>query len=159
MKPLVDKKYLLEKYEGKGGWTFVRIPEIPKDKNSRFNTVRVMGTIDGFEISKYHLMPMGDGNLFLPVRAEIRKKIKKEAGDHVHVILYIDNDALEIPGEFQLCLEDEPAASKFFYSLSESEKKYYLQWIYGAKKADTRFNRIAVSINKLAQGMKMYEKA
>ena len=28
MKPLVDKEYLLEKYPGKGGWTYARIPEI-----------------------------------------------------------------------------------------------------------------------------------
>jgi hypothetical protein len=41
----------------------------------------VRGTIDDFEIRKYHLMPMGNGKFFLPVKAEIRKKIKKEAGD------------------------------------------------------------------------------
>jgi hypothetical protein len=26
-KPLTDKEYLLEKFPGKGGWTFARIPE------------------------------------------------------------------------------------------------------------------------------------
>ena len=45
-------------------------------------------TTDGFEIKKYHLMPMGDGNLFLPVRAEIRKKIPGKEGELVHVILF-----------------------------------------------------------------------
>lgn len=29
MTPLTDKIYLLEKFSGKGGWTFVRLPEIP----------------------------------------------------------------------------------------------------------------------------------
>lgn len=27
-KPLVDKDYLLQKFEGKGGWTYAEIPEI-----------------------------------------------------------------------------------------------------------------------------------
>src|SRR5690606_11351229 len=89
MKPLVDKKYKLEKYPGKGGWTFARIPEVMQDKNKPFGWVKVRGTIDGYEIKKYNLAPMGDGKLFLPVRAEIRKKINKKEGDIVHVILYL----------------------------------------------------------------------
>lgn len=40
---------------------------------------------------------MGNGKLFLPVKAEIRKKIKKAEGDKVHVILYPDNEPLEVP--------------------------------------------------------------
>ena len=97
MKPLVNKKYSLEKFPGKGGWTFVRIPTISQNKNAKFGWVKVMGTIDGFEIKKYHLAPMGNGGLFLPVRAEIRKKIKKEEGDFVHIILYPDTETLEVP--------------------------------------------------------------
>ena len=78
---LVNKTYLLEKFQGKGAWTFAQIPEILQDKNAPFGWVRVRGTIDGFEIKGYHLMPMGNGKLFLPVKAEIRKKIKKQSGD------------------------------------------------------------------------------
>src|SRR5688572_5246826 len=109
-KPLVNKKYKLEKFQGKGGWTYARIPEILKDKNAHFGWVKVKGTIDGYEIKKYHLMPMGNGQLFLPVKAEIRKQIKKSEGDFVHVVLYSDNEPLEIPKEMILCLKDEPAA-------------------------------------------------
>lgn len=157
MKPLVNKKYLLEKFEGKGGWTFARIPEIAQDKKAHFGWVKVKGTIDGFEISKYHLMPMGDGNLFLPVRAEIRKKIKKAAGDMVHVILYPDNEPLEIPEEMLLCIQEEPEALAFFNSLSESEKKYYIQWIYSAKKEETKVTRMGKCIDRLLKKMKMYD--
>jgi uncharacterized protein YdeI (YjbR/CyaY-like superfamily) len=57
-----------------------------------------------------------------------------------------------------LCLEDEPAALKFFKSLSESEQKFYIQWIYSAKKEETKIDRLAKSINKLARGMKLYDK-
>ncbi len=103
-------------------------------------------------------MPMGDGTLMLPVKADIRKKIRKEAGDRVHIILYPETGVLEIPGEMQLCLKDEPVAHSFFYKLSEGEQKFYVQWIYGAKKDDTRANRLAMAIDKLAKGLKFYDK-
>src|SRR3982751_6241488 len=124
MKPLINKKYMLERFTGKGGWTYAHIPEIVKDKTNPFGWVRVKGTIDGYEIRKYHLMPMGNGSLFLPVKAEIRKKIKKDVGDLIHVILYPDAEPLETPEEILLCLKDEPSAFKFYNSLSESEQKF-----------------------------------
>lgn len=159
MKPLVNKKYLLEKFHGKGGWTFARIPDISQDKKAPFGWVKVRGTIDDYEIRKYHLMPMGNGNLFLPVKAEIRKKIKKHEGDYIHVILYPDNEPLEVPEEMLLCLKDEPAALKFFTSLSESEQKFYIEWIYSAKKSETKISRLAQAINRLMRGLKLYDKA
>jgi hypothetical protein len=158
MEPLVNKKYLLEKFQGKGGWTFARIPEILQDKNAPFGWVKVRGSIDGLEISKYHLMPMGNGNLFLPVKAEIRKKINKSEGDWVHVILYPDNEPLEIPDEMLLCLADEPRALTFFKSLSEGEQKNYIQHIYSAKNEDIKIDRLAKTINKLIKGLKLNDK-
>ena len=158
MTPLVDKKYRLEKFQGKGGWTYVRLPDNLKSRKAPFGWKKVKGTIDGYEIRKYHLMPMGDGKVMLPVKAEIRKEIKKNEGDLVHIILFPDDEPLEVPEEMLLCLEDEPAALKFFKSLSESEQKFYIQWIYSAKKEETKIDRLAKSINKLAKGMKLYDK-
>lgn len=158
MKPLVDKKYRLEKFPGKGGWTYARIPEILQDKTAHFGWVKVKGSIDGYEIKKYNLMPMGNGKLFLPVKFEIRKKIKKEEGDWVHVILYPDNEPLEVPEEMLLCLQDEPAALKFFNSLSEGERKLYIDWIYSAKMEETKIDRLAKSINRLLKGLKFHQK-
>jgi uncharacterized protein YdeI (YjbR/CyaY-like superfamily) len=100
---------------------------------------------------------MGNGLLFLPVKAEIRKKIKKQAGDEVRVILYPDSDAIEVPEELLLCLQDEPEALRFFNSLSESEKKFYIQWIYSAKKEETKIDRLAKTINRLLKKMKLYD--
>ena len=156
-KPLVNEKCLLEKFEGKGGWTYAQVPIVkPLSKNS-FGWIKVKGFIDDFEIRKYHLMPMGQGRLFLPVKALIRKKIGKDVGDLVHVILYADNDPLEIPEELMVCLQDEPAALQFFNSLSESERKYYIDWVVSSKRVDTRITRLAQAVNKLARGLKRYD--
>ena len=148
-KPLVNKKYKLHKYPGKGGWIYAVIEEIAPDKKAKFGWVQVSGSIDGFELKRYKLMPMGNGKLFLPVRAEIRKAISKTEGDMIHVILYADNSAIEIPEDFLQCLEDEPAAKKFFFTLTESEQRFYIKWIYEAKQEATKTKRIVEAIERL----------
>lgn len=153
-KPLVNNKYLLEKYPGKGGWTYAAIPEIIQNKNSPFGWVKVKGFIDDYEINSYKLMPMGIGKLFLPVKAEIRKKISKEEGDWINVILYLDNSKIKIPKEFQLCLYENKISRKNFSKLSEGQKKEYLDWIYSAKAENTKFERILKTLNNLEQNKK-----
>ena len=157
MKALTNKHYLLQKFEGKGGWTYALIPEIKKDKHNPFGWVRVKGSIDGLEINKYHLMPFGDGHLFLPVKAVIRKKIKKEAGDTVHVILFKDEEPCIVPDELLDCLREEPAAIRFFELLNESEQQQYVKWIYAAKLEETKAKRIVKTMEGLLQQKKLNE--
>ena len=156
MKALVNKKLVLERFAGKGGWTYVQVSGMRRSAEVPFGWVKVKGSIDGYKIKKNHLMPMGNGKLFLPVKAEIRKVIKKGEGDRVHVVLYADNDPLQIPHEMMLCLQEEPTALKFFNSLTESQRKYYIDWVYSARKEETRVNRLARTVNRLMLGLKMY---
>lgn len=157
-KPLINKKYLLEKFQGKGGWTYAIIPDILPDKHAPFGWVRVRGTIDDFEIKNYHLMPMGNGKLFLPVKAGIRKKIGKAEGDYVHVILYPDNLPVEIPDELRLCFLDEPNAYKIFLTYTDGEQKAFIDWIYSAKKEETKIDRIAKTIGKIQKRQRLTDK-
>ena len=157
-KPIVDNNYLLEKFPGKGGWTYATIPEIAPDRKSHFNWVKVKGWIDNYELKCYNLAPMGDGRMFLPVKAEIRKKIGKQAGDTVHVTLYADDSALEIPENLLLCLEEEPVALKNFNSWTESERKWYIEWIASAKREETQIDRIAKTINRSLLGLRFHDK-
>jgi hypothetical protein len=156
--PLVNKEYILEKYPGKGGWTYAQIPEILQDKHSPFGWVKVRGSIDNHEFKNYRLMPMGNGNLFLPVKAEIRKKIGKKEGDYVQVILFADNEPTEIPDELLLCLLEDPTAHQTFLNYSDGEQKAYVDWIYSAKTDETKVERIAKTLNRLTKGQKFYDK-
>lgn len=153
--PIVNDAFVLKKIPGKGGWTYADLPQVVPGTNTPFGWVKVKGTIDGVAISKYHLMPSGNGNLFLPVKAEIREKIKKEAGDTVHVILYPDDVPSEMPEEMLLCLQDEPAALRFFNSLKDEEKQDCIKWVYSAKTDDAKTERLAELINSLAAGRRL----
>lgn len=152
--PLIDKEFLLEKYPGKGGWTYAAIPQVLQDKQAPFGWVKVKGTIDNYEIKNYHLMPMRNGRLFLPVKADIRKKIGKKEGEVIKVVLYADNDPIEIPQELLLCLQDDPIVHKTFLSYTDREQKAFIDWIYSARTDETKVERIARTIDKLAKRQK-----
>jgi hypothetical protein len=157
-KALVNNTYLLERFQAKGGWTYARIPEILQDKKKPFGWVRVKGTIDSHAFSGCHLMPMGNGQLFLPVKADIRKKIGKKEGDHVHIILFPDNEPATIPEELLVCLQDEEKAHRIFLSYSEGEKRAFIDWIAAAKTEETKTRRIAKTIDTLLKGRKFADK-
>lgn len=149
--PFIDDDLLLEKFSGKGGWTYTRIPHVPDKKRTHFGWLPVRGFIDGYELRNYNLAPY-KGGLFLPVKAAIRKKIGKQAGDTVRVRLYADDLPALVPEELELCLKDEPAAYKYFTELPEEEKKKCIAWIDAAGNAEKRIGRIAQLVNELAKG-------
>ena len=151
--------YLLKKFPGKGGWTYAEIPEIDKNPENPFGWVKVSGFIDSFKLNQVKLMPLGNGKLFLPVKADIRKKIKKEAGDHVDITLEIDESAYRVPREILECLENEPGnVLQKFNNLSEGEQKAYIDWIYAASTDQTRVSRIVQLIDDMSKGTGFYKR-
>lgn len=150
--PLIAQSFKLQRYPGKGGWTYVAIPDLPKGKKTPFRWRRVKGTIDNYEFKNYHLMPIKNGGLFFPVKSEIRKKIGKFAGDTVKIILFEDLAPLEIPDDVIQCLKDEPKAYEKFLQLSEAYQKEFVNWISSAKKEETRASRILGMITLIMRG-------
>lgn len=150
--PIVNGRFLLEKFPGKGGWTYAALPGISLQKSTPFGWLQVSGFVDDHELKQYKLMPMGNGQLFLPVKAATRKKIGKQAGDWVTVVLFVDDNPLDIPGELLDCLRGEPASHDRFFKLTAGRQKAYIDWIYAAKTEQTRVNRIVELLDQLSRG-------
>jgi hypothetical protein len=95
------------------------------------------------------------GELFmLPVSKEVRVAAGVAAGDQVEVGLVLDTEprAVVVPPDFAEAIAADPEASRFFESLSYSNKRRLVIGVDEAKTAETRQRRIAKSVSMLREG-------
>lgn len=136
----------------KTGWSYIEIPAdlAQQLKPGNKKSFRVKGMLDGYAIQGMALMPMGEGNFIMALKAEVRKGIHKNAGAILQVKLEVDNEyKVEVPDDLKECFEFEPEALIFFNSLPKSHRDYFIKWIESAKTSETRAKRIINTVNAM----------
>jgi hypothetical protein len=144
----------------KTGWSYIEISadQAQELKPNTRTSFRVRGMLDSSAVSGMALMPMGDGNFIMALKADVRKRIHKNAGAMLQVSIEEDTDyKVEIPAELQEFFDFEPDASDFFFSLPKSHRDYFIKWIDQAKTAETRAKRIVNTANATLRKLKYNE--
>ena len=145
-------KARIEAASGGGACVF-----FPYDVEKEFGTkgrVPVKATFDGVPYSG-SMVKYGAPQHMLGILKSIREHLGKGPGDMIDVTIEKDESerTVEVPAEFEKLLKKEkvwPAFDK----LSYSHKKEYIRWISGAKREETRANRLAKSVEMLRSGVK-----
>lgn len=151
MELVAEGEFILEKFPGKGGWTFVRVPVEILPVRKTFGMNRVGGFIDDFKFEGKHLMPMGNGFLFLPIAKPIRIAIGKEQGDRVRLRISRDEIPSQIPEELIECLKDDPSKLQLFQKLSDADQKHWIEYIYSANSPELKSDLIVKLLNQLGK--------
>lgn len=139
-----------------GAWT---VAITPIDVRKLFGTggyVRVKGSIDGYSFNDTSLMPMKTGEHLMAIRIEIRKAIKKKAGDTIEVVLERDFAELKTPSELMEAFEASPEAKKMFDAIPPSHRRMYIRHVNESDKKETRERRAVKIVLDLEK--KFFEK-
>ncbi len=132
-----------------GSWVIVITPIDVRKVFGRAGHVRVKGTIDRFPFDDTSLMPMGTGEHCMPIKNQIRKAIRKGAGDTIEIILEEDFAELKVPEELKEAFEASPEAEKMFEAYSPSHKRNYVKYINESKRKETREKRAVASVLRI----------
>lgn len=150
MKLITEGTYRLEKFSGKGGWTYIKLPGELIKSGKAFGMMKISGSIDDYSFGEKHLLPMGNGYVFLPVAKPIRKILGKEEGDEVEIKFYQDELPDGIPQELIECLQDDPGKLELFRQLTKEEQEKWISYIYSIEDIEAKSNRIIKLLNSLS---------
>ena len=111
---------------------------------------RVIGSLDEVPVEHLALIPMGEGDFIIPLKTDLRRKLRKQKGATLQITIEADDRPLPMSEDFLTCLEDEPNALEQFKKLPGSHQRYYSKWIEEAKTEATKAKRIAQAIKGLS---------
>ena len=135
-----------------GGGAFV---EVPFDVETAFGSKRpkIKALIEGVPYRGL-LVRMGGPNHMLIILKGIREQIGKTFGDEIRVSVEedVEERVVAIPAELKRIFKSDKEAKAAFEKLSYTHQKEYVTWINGAKKEETRQNRIVKTIEMLKKG-------
>lgn len=152
---MIYLKAEIERFEQMGektGWSYVFLPSQVAEqiKPNCKVSFRVKGRIDEIAISGMATVPMGEGDFILTLKADLRKKLKKEAGAKVELWLEEDKDfKIEMPEDLEVCLADGDELLATFLKQPKSHQNYFIRWINEAKTEATRTKRLLMTVNAM----------
>ncbi|MCW3125771.1 MAG: hypothetical protein JWO03_1429 [Bacteroidetes bacterium] len=144
-------RFKAEMKDAGGGGVYVIFPHSTEEKFGIKGRVPIQATIDG-EPYRGSLVRYGEPHHMLLVLKSIRAKIGKDIGDTIDVTVEhdVEKREVEIPKDFAKAMKANKLDAAF-KKMSYSHQREWVMWIEGAKKEETRANRIVKAISQLQE--------
>jgi bifunctional DNA-binding transcriptional regulator/antitoxin component of YhaV-PrlF toxin-antitoxin module len=141
------------KYANRGG-EFVLFPHDTQELFGTKGRVPVNATFDGIPYQG-SLANMGYGGHMLGILKAIREQLGKGEGDVVHVTVELDDKprVVELSDDIIKALKDANLYDAF-RAMAYTHQREYMQWIEGAKQAETRQRRIQKTVDMVREKAK-----
>jgi hypothetical protein len=117
---------------------------------------RVVCEIDGLEPFQCALMPKGDGQYFINLNKERRKKLGLHPGARIKVQLKVDQSTygLPMPEELGELLKMDDEGNRLFHQLTPGKQRSLIHIVGKPRRPETRLRKAVVIVDylKAAQG-------
>jgi hypothetical protein len=139
---------------GTGATSFLKVPAQVVEALGAGKRPKVKVTLNGYTYRS--TVAVYDGEFYLPVRREVREAARVTFGGPTDVTLELDTAPreVEVPGDLREALARDDAARAVFDKLSFSHGKEYVDWVTGAKREETRRQRIEKMLGMLRDGVR-----
>ncbi|OYU95037.1 MAG: hypothetical protein CFE21_12065 [Bacteroidetes bacterium B1(2017)] len=125
------------------------IPEEIYSQLPQKGRFRTQGTINGVPFNLAILHALDKGHFFV-ISAPFLKSLKAKVGEPIHVKFeVVSADLLEIPEEFQECLNQDEEANELFLGFTIGVRRSLVYYVNSAKSIDTRIKRSLELIHKI----------
>lgn len=145
-------KATIEKSDSK---VLIRLPFDPNEAWGQKSRHYVHGTVSKgkHEARLRALIQEDDVGYFLSFGAAFRRDSGVDVGDEITVSIEPEGPQLSnMADDIVAALTPEPEAVDFFNGLATHYRKNYVNWVEGAKRPETRTNRIAEMVELLKDG-------
>src|SRR5881275_1208536 len=135
--------------EADQGACFIRVPPETLTALGQRKRAPVKVTLNGYTYRT--TIAVYGGKSYIGVRREVREAAGVTAGNPLTVGLEYDAEirAVDLPQALRRALEADAAAAAAFEKLSYTRKKEFIQWVTGAKRADTQRRRMEQALAML----------
>ena len=149
----MGERFSAELEAGRGGGAYVMLPAEVLAALGGGSRFRVTGALNGVRFDS-SAMAMGGGQVCLGLHKATRQAAGVQIGDTVDLEVERDERPrqVEVPADLQAALAGDPGAAAAFDRLAFTHRREYVEWITGAKKADTRARRVAQTLDRLRSG-------
>lgn len=127
------------------------VPEEIAERYQKQGIKRVLATLNNQETIHCGLLPLGNGERYILVNQQLRKRLEISPGEMVKVQLEEDTSefGMALSEEFEEMLKQDEEGRFHFMKLTPGKQRNLIHWVGNVKSPHIRIRRAIVAFNHL----------